>query len=62
MKKVATELPHLYCNGKIVLGSVDANKLLMLDAPDMTELVLNLIDYALLRDEYRAEVTKAGKP
>lgn len=62
VKKVATELPHLYCNGKIILGSVDANKLLMLDAPDMTELVLNLIDYALLRDEYRAEVTKAGKP
>ena len=60
MKKVATELPHLYCNGKIILGSVDANKLMMLDAPDMTELVINLIDYALLRDEYREEIKSQG--
>ena len=29
---------------------------MLLDAPDMTELVINLIDYALLRDEYRVDV------
>ena len=62
ISKIVTKLPHLYQNERIVLGAVDADKLMMLDAPDMTELVINLIDYALLRDEYRAEVTKAGKP
>ena len=62
ISKIVTKLPHLYQNERIVLGAVDADKLMMLDAPDMTELVINLIEYALLRDEYRAEVTKAGKP
>ena len=62
ISKIISQLPHLYQNERIVLGAVDADKLMMLDAPDMTELVINLIDYALLRDEYRAEVTKAGKP
>lgn len=62
ISKIVSKLPHLYQNERIVLGAVDADKLMMLDAPDVTELVLNLIDYALLRDEYRAEVTKAGKP
>ena len=62
ISKIVSKLPHLYQNERIVLGAVDADKLMMLDAPDMTELVINLIDYALLRDEYRAEVTKAGKP
>lgn len=38
------------------MGAVDADKLMLLDAPDMTELVINLIDYALLRDEYRVDV------
>ena len=62
ISKIISQLPHLYQNERIVLGAVDADKLMMLDAPDVTELVINLIDYALLRDEYRAEVTKAGKP
>ena len=57
-KKVAVELPHLYKNGTIHLGAVDANKLLMLSDPDVTALIINLIDYALLRDEYRDELSK----
>lgn len=57
VKKVSVELPHLYDNGKIYLGSVSANKLLMMDDLDVTDLIINLIDYSLLRDEYRDEMT-----
>lgn len=60
ISKIVSKLPHLYQNERIVLGAVDADKLMMLDAPDMTELVINLIDYALLRDEYRAEIKSQG--
>ena len=60
ISKIVTKLPHLYQNERIVLGAVDADKLMMLDAPDVTELVLNLIDYALLRDEYREEIMSQG--
>ena len=56
ISKIVSKLPHLYQNERIVLGAVDADKLMLLDAPDMTELVINLIDYALLRDEYRVDV------
>ena len=56
ISKIISKLPHLYQNERIVLGAVDADKLMLLDAPDMTELVINLIDYALLRDEYRVDV------
>ena len=60
ISKIVSKLPHLYQNERIVLGAVDADKLMMLDAPDVTELVLNLIDYALLRDEYREEIMSQG--
>ena len=60
ISKIVSQLPHLYQNERIVLGAVDADKLMMLDAPDMTELVINLIDYALLRDEYREEIKSQG--
>lgn len=60
ISKIISQLPHLYQNERIVLGAVDADKLMMLDAPDMTELVINLIDYALLRDEYREEIKSQG--
>ena len=60
ISKIVSKLPHLYQNERIVLGAVDADKLMMLDAPDMTELVINLIDYALLRDEYREEIKSQG--
>lgn len=60
ISKIISKLPHLYQNERIVLGVVDADKLMMLDAPDMTELVINLIDYALLRDEYREEIKSQG--
>ena len=56
ISKIVSKLPHLYQNERIVLGAVDSDKLMLLDAPDMTELVINLIDYALLRDEYRVDV------
>ena len=60
ISKIISQLPHLNQNERIVLGAVDADKLMMLDAPDMTELVINLIDYALLRDEYREEIKSQG--
>ena len=60
ISKIVSKLPHLYQNERIVLGAVDADKLMMLDAPDVTELVINLIDYALLRDEYREDIKSQG--
>ena len=47
ISKIISQLPHLYQNERIVLGAVDADKLMMLDAPDVTELVINLIDKPL---------------
>lgn len=42
----------------ISLGKICANELLHLNTADVTNLVLNLIEYALLRDEYRKEFKK----
>lgn len=52
-------MPYIFANGKLELGTVRANTLLTLDNMGLTNLIINLFDYALLRDEYRNQI-KAG--
>lgn len=40
-------------SSKIVLGEIDRNKLFFLDDEDISQLIYNLIEYALLREEVR---------
>jgi hypothetical protein len=58
--KVACELPDLYVNGELRLGSVPTDILLTMDNSAVTDLLINLIDYALIRDEYRTMVKSAA--
>ena len=54
LKKFITQkCPAIIQNEKIVLGSVPTDKILYLDDAEMSDFVYNLINYALLRDEYR---------
>lgn len=39
--------------GKIYLGSINNDRLLYLDDPEVTDFIENLISYALIRDKYR---------
>ena len=39
--------------GKVRLGEVDMSNLVYMDGEDMKELVGNLIEYALVRDDFR---------
>jgi hypothetical protein len=50
----------LVSNDKIYLGKIDANKNIYLDSNDVSEFLFNIIEYALLRDEYR-DIFKAKK-
>lgn len=56
LETVAYQLPDLYANGEIRLGCIPTDILLTMDHPAVTKLFTNLIDYALVRDEYRAKV------
>jgi hypothetical protein len=52
-KLIIQKHPAILQNEKIVLGSVPTDKILYLDDAEMSDFVYNLINYALLRDEYR---------
>lgn len=60
LQKVSQELPELYANGELRLGTIPTDILLTMDHPAVTDLLTNLIDYALLRDEYR-KTTQGSK-
>lgn len=45
--------PDIIINSKIDLGTVHNNSLLYLDTPEVTNLVENVLSYAIIRDEYR---------
>lgn len=47
--------PELIEKDKILLGKLDMNELKYVDTPDMMKFIFNLIKYALIRDEFRAE-------
>ena len=56
LDKVSLELPNLYSKGELRLGMIPTDILLTMDHPAVTDLLINLIDYALIRDEYRAAI------
>jgi hypothetical protein len=61
LNKVFIERPDLCVNGELRLGAVPTDILLTMDHPAATDLFINLIDYALIRDEYRTAVKNSHK-
>ena len=57
-KLIEKRYPKILANGKYYLGSITADHLLRLDEPDVINLVVNLISYSIIRDEFR-EVVKS---
>jgi len=55
---VSKRYPKILKGECYYLGSFTADHLLQLDEPDVTDLIVNLISYAIVRDEYR-EIVKA---
>lgn len=55
-KLIFEKCPALIHEDKIQLGSISLNRLLYLDESDVCDFIYNLINYALLRDEYRSSV------
>lgn len=52
-KYIMKKCPSMLEKEKIFLGCIPLNKMLYLEDPEITEFIYNLINYALLRDEYR---------
>ena len=52
------KMPYIINSGKIELGIVPVDGLLTLENLELTNLIVNLFDYALLRDEYRKQIKK----
>jgi hypothetical protein len=57
---VAKRYPKILQNDKYYLGGFTSDRPLYLDNPDVIDLIVNLISYAIVRDEYR-EIVKAVK-
>lgn len=57
---VAKRYPKILTDAKYYLGKVTSDHLLRLDEPDVIDLIVNLISYSIVRDEYREDV-KARK-
>ena len=55
-RKLSRQYPTIMVENTIDLGTVNNNKLLYMDDPQIVRFVENLLSYALLRDEYREEV------
>ena len=58
---VATKMPEVYQNGELRLGVVPTDVLLTIDQEFVTDLIINLIDYALIRDDYRTTLKALNK-
>lgn len=58
---VAAKRPELISGKKFYLGKVINDRLWRLDGPEVIQLIVNLISYAMLRDEYRDFVKKNKK-
>ena len=61
LNKVYAERPDLYINGELRLGTVPTDIQLTMDHPAVTDLLINLTDYALIRDEYRNAIKASQK-
>ena len=58
-KFIKNKYPELLNDSdEIVLGKIKNNKLLYVNQPEVQNLIVNLIKYALVRDEYRDYVKK----
>lgn len=57
---VEKRYPQIIVKDRYYLGKITADHLLRLDEPDVTNLIVNLISYAIVRDEFR-EIVKARK-
>jgi len=55
---VSKKCPELISGNKFYLGSLVNDRLWRLDDPEVLKLVVNLINYAIIRDEYREYVKK----
>ena len=58
---VAAKMPEVYQNGELRLGVVPTDILLTIDQESVTDLLINLIDYALIRDDYRTTLKALNK-
>ena len=50
---VEKRYPKIVMGDEFYLGSITADHLLRLDEPDVIDLIVNLISYSIVRDEYR---------
>lgn len=50
---IAERYPKIIAGKKFYLGAIDNDRLWRLDDPEVIQLVVNLISYAIVRDEYR---------
>lgn len=55
---VADRYPQIISGNKFYLGSLTNDRLFRLNDPDVIRLIVNLISYAMIRDEYREFVKK----
>ncbi len=58
---VSDKCPELISGKQFYLGSLVNDRLWRLDDPEVIKLVVNLIDYAIIRDEYREYVKRRKK-
>lgn len=61
IKKVADENPNLVCDNAIYLGTLPADKMLYMDMPEMQKLIGNIIEYTLIRNDYKLKVSEQNK-
>ena len=55
---VSNKCPELILGNKFYLGNLKNDRLWRLDDPEVIKLVVNLINYSIIRDEYREYVKK----
>lgn len=58
---VESRYPKLISGNKFYLGSLTNDRLWQLDDPEVIEVIVNMISYAIVRDEYREFVKKNKK-
>jgi hypothetical protein len=58
---VKSRYPKILAHDKYYLGSITSDHLLRLDEPDVINLVVNLISYSIVRDDFREMVKSKNK-
>ncbi len=60
LRLVEQRYPKIISDDRYYLGSIKNDHLLRLDEPDVMDLVVNLISYSIVRDEYRKKVKRVN--